>query len=218
MKRITVAIDGPAGAGKSTVARLVAQKLELQLLDTGAMYRAVAIKAREEEILHDPRLLADLAAKITFDQVGGDLQVDGRALGEEIRTLEIGQLASEISTYGDVRRQLVEQQKVMILKGGFVLEGRDVTTVVAPHAEVKVFLTASIEERARRRWMQLRENQPDLRLQTVVREVVDRDHRDYTRSESPLQLAEDAHVLESFGQTPEEVAAKIASFAPPSSS
>lgn len=210
-----IAIDGPAGAGKSTVAKILAAKLSLSLLDTGAMYRCIAIAACEkgmDESAGDEALATlTRTCRIRFEP--GQPQsvfLNDVDVTTSIRTLEIGQLASAISVHPSVRRVLVSQQQAIVRQGRWVLEGRDITTVVAPHAQVKVFLTASIEERARRRWLEAKERGQLDSLQSVVKDVVIRDHRDYTRDDSPLTLAEDAIIIESFGLTPEQVAEKIA--------
>lgn len=214
MPGVTIAIDGPAGAGKSTVSKLIAARLGLTLLDTGAMYRCVALAATRSGLSaeSDPDALAAIARSIEIRFEPGSPQLvflDGDNVTDAIRTLEIGQAASAISVHPPVRRVMVEQQKRIISGGGFVLEGRDVTTVVAPNAELKIFLTASIEERARRRWLETRAKGGSDSLQQVVKDVVGRDHRDYTRDDSPLTLAEDARIVESFGLTPEAVAEQI---------
>lgn len=209
MADLVVAIDGPAGAGKSTVARLVGERLGLPLLDTGAMYRCVALSCLRDGVSEREGIIA--AARridIRFAPPAVVL-LDGEDVSGPIRTLEVGQAASEFSTIGEVREEMVRRQKEIVSRGGTVLEGRDVTTVVAPNADVKVFLTASIEERARRRWVELKQKGDNETLQNVVRDVVERDHRDYTRTESPLQLAEDAVIVESFGLSPEQVADRI---------
>ncbi len=214
MSKLIIAIDGPAGAGKSTVSQLVAAKLGLRLLDTGAMYRCVALAASRDGLKSDskPSLLVQIAESVHIDFKAGNPQkvmLNGEDVTSAIRTLSIGQLASEISVHSGLRKVLVQKQKEILAEGDFVLEGRDVTTVVAPEAQVKVFLTASIEERARRRWLEMRDRGDERRLQNLVKDVVQRDHRDYTRADSPLQLAEEAVIVESFGLTPEQVAQRI---------
>lgn len=211
---LVVAIDGPSGAGKSTVASGVAQQAGLNSLDTGAMYRAFAIFLRDEGLaLESVQAVADAAEHVVidFDPASTDrVRVNGRDVADEIRNLEVGQMASQASTISAVRRRLVTLQQAIIARGRWILEGRDVTTVVAPGADLKIFLTASIEERARRRWLEMRNRGVELRLQEVVRDVVERDHRDYTRSDSPLSLAEDAEIIETFGVDPGQVVAQIA--------
>ncbi len=206
MDRFVLAIDGPSGAGKSTVARLVAKSLNLQMLDTGAMYRCVALAAGPNA---SPEEAAEKAAAIKIEFDGDRVMLDGEDVSDKIRSLEISQRASRLSVHPPLRKHLVGQQQRIIEEGRWVLEGRDTTTVVAPDADLKIFLTASIEERARRRWKELKSDA----LTEVVKETVERDHRDYTRPDSPLMLAEDAHIIETFGRTPEEVAEAIVSLA-----
>lgn len=218
MKRITLAIDGPAGAGKSTVAKLIASQIGLTLLDTGAMYRCVALAATRQglDASSDPDALARVAGSIDIRFEQGDPQkvfLDGEEVTSAIRSLEMGQAASSISVHSPVRKVMVAQQQKIIADGGFVLEGRDVTTVVAPNAELKIFLTASIEERARRRWVEIVARGERDTLPMVVKDVVERDHRDYTRPDSPLMLAEDAVIVETFGLTPSAVADRIVELA-----
>ncbi len=213
MNRV-IAIDGPAGAGKSTVAKILARRLGLRYLDTGAMYRAVALLATRAGLQpEDGAEAARLAeqAEITFGH--GDPQpvlVNGEDITSLIRTPEISELASALSAHSALRQVLVARQKELIQTGDWILEGRDTTTVVAPHATVKVFLTASLEERAKRRSLELgREDVGEL-----TRMISERDHRDYTREDSPLTMSPDAHRLETFGLSAEEVANRIAALLP----
>jgi cytidylate kinase len=180
-----VAIDGPAGAGKSTVARAVADALGFQYLDTGAMYRCVALAGPER----DP-------ASLDIRLEDGRVLLDGRDVTAEIRTPEVAAEASRRATEPAVREALVALQRAVIASGDFVAEGRDVGTVVAPDAEVKVFLDADAQERARRR-------------ELPVEEVVARDRRDMEREHSPLRRADDAHVVDTTGLAIDEVVARI---------
>ena len=209
-----IAIDGPAGSGKSTVAKLLAEEMSLDLLDTGAMYRTFALAATREGISPDDvaeveRLISGIRVGFTEDTPRLAM-LNREIVADQIRSLEISQLASQLSTISAVRRALVAAQQSIISEGRWVLEGRDVTTVVAPDANLKIFLTASIEERARRRWLEMKDLPDSPSLQAVVKEVVERDHRDYTRKDSPLMLAEDAMIIETFSLTPAEIARKIA--------
>lgn len=205
-----IAIDGPAGAGKSTIARGLATALKLDLLDTGAMYRAFALA--NQRAGENKTSITELIATNTIDFGPSPqrvIQLNGEDISNSIRSLEISQLASQLSTISEVRRALVTAQQAIIKQGNWVLEGRDVTTVVAPDADLKIFLTASIEERARRRWVEMIAKGDKVKLTAVVKEVVERDHRDYTRQDSPLMLAEDAIIIESFDLSPDEIVARI---------
>jgi cytidylate kinase len=192
---------------------LLSHRLGLKILDTGAMYRAVAVAAQKAGIAtSDADALQSLTAKIKIEFSGPELgcvTLDGEDVTDAIRTLPIGQAASELSVHSGVRRELVRQQQNALKGGGFVLEGRDTTTVVAPGADLKVFLTASIEERARRRWLEFSSKGGNESLQAVAVDVVARDYRDYSRQDSPLMLADDAVIVETFGLTPPDVVEKI---------
>jgi cytidylate kinase len=186
-----VAIDGPAGAGKSTVARAVARALGFTYLDSGAMYRAAALA-------EDPA-----RARVDLDQDGSVL-LGGEDVTSRIRTPQVSARASEIAADPGVRANLVDQQRRIISTGDWVAEGRDIGTVVAPHAEVKVFLTAHPEERARRR-----AHETGQHLAVVTEELATRDRRDTTRAESPLTRADDAIELDTTGLSIDEVVEKI---------
>ena len=218
MSDLVIAIDGPAGAGKSTVAKMLAARLDLTYLDTGAMYRCIALKAHRSGLTaHDGGAAAEIGRRTEITFGHGNPQpvfLDGEDVTSLIRTQEISDLASALSVFPPVRRVLVERQKAMIAQGGVVLEGRDATTVIAPHAQVKVFLTASLEERAKRRLIELESKGLDSTFERVRHEVESRDHRDMTRDDSPLTVADGAAVIESADHSPEEVCEKIISLVP----
>jgi cytidylate kinase len=199
-----VAIDGPAGAGKSTVARAVAGELGFTYLDTGAMYRAVALAAAERAAKP-----ASIASTLKIEPKGERILLDGRDVTEAIRTPEVSEAASRAAADPAVRRAVVEQQRRLLDAGDWVAEGRDIGTVVAPEAEVKVFLTAEPEERARRRAAELR-----LDPARVLAEQTIRDERDRTREHSPLEPARGAVVLDSTHLTLEQVVQRIAALVP----
>lgn len=200
MKKIIVAIDGYSSCGKSTIAKNLAAEVGYTYIDTGAMYRAVALYAlsHEDFLLH----LED----IPFE-----------GLGDAIRTLEVGNKASQVATIPEVRRFLVKKQQEMGREGGVVMDGRDIGTVVFPSAELKLFLTASPEVRAQRRYDELMakysnspiENRPIVKYEDVLADVLDRDYRDTHRAESPLRQAEDAIVVDNSHMTREEQMEKI---------
>lgn len=197
-KGIIIAIDGPTASGKSTTAKLVANKLGFLHLNTGAMYRAVALKAEQEgcaagdlDCIH--RILD--AIELTFDEAG-NINLNGVDVAREIRSPEIAQLASELSTIPEVRERLVERQREIGTDGGVVLEGRDIGTVVFPDAELKIFLVADPHVRAERRVGEMHELGKDISLEEMERQVAERDRRDMERTLSPLRKASDAVELD----------------------
>jgi cytidylate kinase len=194
-----VAIDGPAGAGKSTVARAVARALGFSYLDSGAMYRAVALVS----LAAPQRHAAELANELRIE-LGERVLLDGRDVTEAIRTPEVSARASEIAADPTVRSALVAQQRAMIASGDWVVEGRDIGTVVVPDADVKVFLTASAAERARRRALELGAG-----VEQVLSEQRARDSRDSERADSPLAAAGDAQVLDTTEIGVDSVVAEI---------
>ena len=197
-----VAIDGPAGAGKSTVARAVADALGFTYLDTGAMYRAVALAAIERGVP-----AASIAASLRIEP-GERMLLDGRDVTDEIRTPAVSEVASQVAADPEVRRAVVAEQRRLLSAGDWVAEGRDIGTVVAPDAEVKVFLTADPAERARRRAAEL-----GVDVATVLAEQTIRDERDRTREHSPLAPADGAVVIDTTGMTLPEVVGGIAALA-----
>jgi cytidylate kinase len=196
---MVVAIDGPAGAGKSSVARAVAQELGFTYLDTGAMYRAVALAAREAG-----QAPGDVATRVRIE-VGDRVTLDGRDVTQEIRTPEISELASVAAADPRVREALVAEQRRLLSEGDWVAEGRDIATVVAPDAAVKVFLTASPQERARRRAAQIGGD-----YQTILAEQRLRDTRDVGHGRSTLGAAPGAVELDTTGSSLAEVVERVA--------
>ena len=211
MKQIIVAIDGYSSCGKSTIAKALAKYAGYTYVDTGAMYRAVALYAQRagigEEGSDNRELLAQLKnIHISFIQTpeGQHVTLNGEDVEAYIRTLEIGNLASQISTIKEVRAFLVAQQQAMGEKKGIVMDGRDIGTVVFPNAELKLFLTASPEVRAERRFKELQAKGENPIWEEVLADVNDRDYRDTHRAESPLRQANDAVVVDNSHMTREE--------------
>lgn len=205
-----IAIDGPAGAGKSTVARELAERLGFQLVDTGAMYRCVAYESLKEGVdLENGADVAQIAQSLHFEFrfIDGENVpfCNGEALNQEIRTAEVSRVASITSAHREVREVLVEQQRRVGKKRSSVLEGRDIGTVVFPNADLKVFISASPEVRARRRLAQMEENGESGDYQEVLQEIIDRDHRDQSRDVAPLKRAEGAIDIDSSHRSVEEI-------------
>ena len=217
MQPIIVAIDGYSSCGKSTIAKALAKYAGYTYVDTGAMYRAVALYAQRIGVANwesrDIDLLAQLEnVHIDFIQTpeGQHVTLNGEDVESQIRTLEIGNLASQISTIKEVRAFLVAQQQAMGEKKGIVMDGRDIGTVVFPNAELKLFLTASPEVRAERRFKELEAKGEKPVWEEVLADVNDRDYRDTHRTESPLRQADDAVVVDNSDLTREEQMVKIA--------
>jgi len=209
-----VAIDGPAASGKSTVAKLLASRLGLAYLDTGAMYRAIAVEALRRGIdLADAGALTALSHEVavSFEHEPGvplptKVLVDGRDVTNEIRTPEVDVAVSPVSAVAGVRDAMVEQQRRMATEApNTVLEGRDIGTVVFPHAEAKVFLTAGVEERARRRTIDMNSRGVEMTQSDVQDKLMSRDSYDSNREASPLTCADDAVVIDTTGMTIDEV-------------
>jgi CMP/dCMP kinase len=216
--RPVVAIDGPAGAGKSTVTKRVADRLGYTRVDTGALYRAVAFACQEQGVdWSDPARTGEVAGRLAAPGALGlstsgpetKVEVFGRDVSGAIRTLEMGQGASIVSAHEPVRAALLDIQRVLGRAGGVVLEGRDIGSVVFPDAEAKFYLTASVEVRAERRRLELSAKGTSPPIEQVLSEVLERDRRDSTRPVAPLVRAEDAILVDSSGQTVDEVVEAI---------
>lgn len=217
MKRgLIIAIDGPAGSGKSTVGLAISQKFNYQYLDTGAMYRALTWKALTKKInLNSEKELAHLADKIKINFIQENLKkkpeifVDGKNISREIRLTKVDNSVSLVSSYPLVRKKMVQLQQKMIKDGGFVVEGRDIGTVVCPDAYVKIYLTASAQERTSRRQKDLLDLGRKVKLKDLKEEIVARDKFDSERKNSPLKKAEDAYEIDTTELTFNQVVRKI---------
>ena len=215
-KNLQIAIDGPAGAGKSTVARMVAHKLGMFYLDTGAMYRVISYKVLKNGVLPEDELAVTKIAKqteITFDHNDRDIVLcDGEIVTSQIRSPEVSRTVSIIAAYAGVREQLVEVQRLEAAKGNVVMDGRDIGTFVLPDADIKIFLTASTEERALRRLQENKARGINSTYQEVLKDIEIRDRLDSEREHSPLRPADDSIIIDTTQLSIEEVVAKIVSF------
>lgn len=214
MTAAQIAIDGPAGAGKSTVAKIVADRLGYLYIDTGAMYRAVALLAIEQGVAFDDAegltaLIRDNEIALEPAPSGCRVFINGKDVSRDIRLPEVGNAASPVSAVAEVRSLLVAMQQELAARRPVVMDGRDIGTVVLPDAACKVFLTASTRVRAQRRAKELLEKGLDADIDQVEREIMERDQRDSTRAASPLRQAEDAVLLDSSDMSVEEVVSHI---------
>jgi CMP/dCMP kinase len=211
---LIIAIDGPSGAGKSTLAKKLAEQLGFIYLDTGAMYRALALKILRQGVdLADDQKLAELvnttAVDLQCDRAELKVLLDEKNVASEIRTPAVSQMASKASALKIVRNRMLDLQRRLGQRGSVVAEGRDIGTVVFPDAHVKIFLSASAAERARRRCAELRAAGQPVDLDVTLREIEERDKRDSERALAPLQKAQDALVIDSSNSTADEVAARV---------
>ncbi len=212
--KYVIAIDGPVGAGKSTIADEVAKKLDVLHLDTGAMYRALGLKAlrtstdmKDDEAIG--RLLERTEVRILFREGGQATILDGEDVSSQIRTQKVGMAASDVSKLPAVRDYMVAMQRKLVQDQGMVLDGRDIGTRVLPNAPFKFFLTASAEERARRRWLEEKDKGIERDYGTILSEVIERDRQDMTREIDPLRPADDAIIIDTTELTREQVVDRI---------
>lgn len=213
MKKIVVAIDGPAGAGKSTIAKLAAEKLGYAYIDTGAMYRSVAWKFLQTGKAFDEDFISGLSKTMLIDFKPeakiNRVFVDGTEVTDAIRTPEVTAIVSRVAAIGAVREAMVDQQRRMGETGGVLMDGRDIGTVVFPNAQLKIFLTASVEERARRRYAEMVAKGQQVDLQQLQADIAERDKQDSERAISPLRQAEDALLLDTSDMGISEVTDRI---------
>lgn len=213
MEIIKIAIDGPAGAGKSTIAKQVAQKLGVEYIDTGAMYRAVALKTIQTDIdYNNEEKLEQMLENTNIDFENNNIILDGRIVNNEIRTPEINQLVSKVSEIKRVREKLVEAQRMIAMNKSVVMDGRDIGTNVFPDAQYKFFVNASTEERALRRWKELKAKGFDVNLEKVKKEIIERDQNDMNRIYNPLKKAEDAIEIDTSDMDIDHVLGEIFSY------
>lgn len=203
-----IAIDGPAGSGKSTVAKKIAEKLNIIYIDTGAMYRAITLKLKDI----DKKYYQEACNNTNIEFINNKIFLDGKDVSSQIRSEEISKLTSDISKIDFVRKKLVSIQKEIADKNSVVMEGRDITTVVLPDADYKFYLNASPEIRAKRRTLQLKEKGLNGDYEEILRDIKKRDNNDIKRENSPLKVADDAIVIDSSNLTADESIEKILSY------
>lgn len=214
MKKITIAIDGHSSTGKSTLAKQLAKALNYIYVDTGAMYRAVTLYAIQQNFISETYFYADklienldqiyLSFKFNDDLGFAEIYLNDEKLEDQIRTIEVSKLVSKIATISEIRTKLVQQQKKYGIDKGVVMDGRDIGTVVFPDAELKIFMTASPEIRAQRRFLEMQQKKMDTPFDEVLKNVVERDKMDSTRTDSPLIIAKDAVVIDNSNLSKEE--------------
>lgn len=210
--KFIVTIDGPAGSGKTTIAKILAKKLNIAYLDTGAMYRGIALFFLDENEIDDKKLksiLDNISYELIFDGEEYQLALNNKILGNEIRTEKIGFLASTISKIPIVREYLTRFQREIAKKHSIVAEGRDMGTVVFPNAQYKFYLTADPKVRAKRRWLQLKEMGVQADLNDILKDIKKRDEQDTTREIAPLKPARDAYLIDTSNLTIDEILREI---------
>lgn len=206
----SITIDGPAGAGKSTIAKLIAEKLNIDYIDTGAMYRALTWKAIQEKIdLRDRDSIARMCKNLNIEYREGKFYIDGLDTSKYIRSEKITENTSFVASIEEVRDFLREFQRKISKEKSIVMEGRDIGSVVLPDAKYKFYLDATIEERAKRRYLELKEKSPDIDFEKIKKSIIERDRKDTSRGLCPLVIPEGAYIIDSTNKTVEEVAEEI---------
>lgn len=213
MREFIVTIDGPAGSGKSTIAKLIAKKYGFTYLDTGAMYRMIALYSLENNVnLEDKVAIENMLKNTKLDIVGNQFFLNGKDVSDEIRTPRVSAVVSPVAAIREVRVKLVDLQREISRGKRTILDGRDIGTVVFPKADVKIYLVASPEERAKRRLKEYEQKGVEADYESVLASIKERDHIDSTREESPLMKAEDAHEIDSSTMSIDEVVEEISKY------
>ena len=210
MENLVIAIDGPAGAGKSTISKLIAKNLGINYIDTGAMYRAITYKCIKEDIdVNDIQRVVDLCSRTDVDFVDNYIYLDGQRLNEEIRTLQVSSRVSDVAKIPQVREFLLEKQREIGKRSDVILDGRDVGTHIFPDAKYKFFLNASAQERGRRRYQELIDKGQSVVLEEIIEDIKKRDYIDSTREVAPLVKADDAIEVDTTSMTINQVVTYI---------
>ncbi|MCX7695536.1 MAG: (d)CMP kinase [Caloramator sp.] len=212
MNNIAIAIDGPAGAGKSTISKLIAEKMGIEYIDTGAMYRAITLKLINKGVdIKDLQSVKEIVDQTKVELINGRVYLDGVDVSEEIRMPYVSSKVSDVAAIACVRERLVYLQREMAKKSSVIMDGRDIGTNVLKDAQVKIFLTASVEERAKRRFVEMKNKGIDITFEEICNDIRNRDTIDSNREINPLRRAEDAILVDTTGKTIQEVVDEIIS-------
>ena len=210
MNNLVIAIDGPAGAGKSTIAKIIAKRLNINYIDTGAMYRAVTLKCLQHNVnIEDEKAVIELAKETEIDFKDNNIYLDGNIVNEEIRTIDVTNNVSNVAKIKEVRYLMVDVQREIGKRSSVILDGRDIGSYVFPNADYKFFLIATPEERGSRRYKELVAKGVEVKLQDVIDDIIKRDEIDSSREFAPLVKAEDAIEIDTTGKSIDEVVESV---------
>ncbi|WP_024621412.1 (d)CMP kinase [Metaclostridioides mangenotii] len=212
MNNLVIAVDGPAGAGKSTIAKIIADKLGINYIDTGAMYRAITFKCLKNNVdVENTDEVVKLAKSTDIDFRDNNIYLDDKIVNDEIRTVDVSNNVSKVSKIKEVRNLLVDVQRDIGSKSSVILDGRDIGSVVFPKADYKFYIVATPEERGSRRFKEMKEKGYDVNLDEIIKDIVDRDKMDMSRKFAPLVKADDALEIDTTGKTIDNVVAEVVS-------